>query len=91
MTPGEAAGPHWDPDKAGKHGSPKGDGHRSDLPLLRVGKDGSASTAVTAPRLKLADLEGKALMIHAGGDNYSDKPKPLGGGGARIACGVVKG
>jgi Cu-Zn family superoxide dismutase len=29
-------------------------------------------------------------MIHEGGDNYSDKPKPLGGGGARIACGVVK-
>ncbi|SSP59941.1 Cu/Zn superoxide dismutase [Acinetobacter baumannii] len=29
-------------------------------------------------------------MIHAGGDNYSDSPLPLGGGGARIACGVIK-
>jgi Cu-Zn family superoxide dismutase len=29
-------------------------------------------------------------MIHAGGDNYSDEPEPLGGGGARIACGVVE-
>ncbi|WP_324128836.1 superoxide dismutase family protein, partial [Acinetobacter baumannii] len=29
-------------------------------------------------------------MIHAGGDNYSDSPQPLGGGGARIACGVIK-
>ena len=28
-------------------------------------------------------------MIHAGGDNYSDQPQPLGGGGARIACGVI--
>jgi Cu-Zn family superoxide dismutase len=28
-------------------------------------------------------------MIHEGGDNYSDQPKPLGGGGARIACGVI--
>jgi Cu-Zn family superoxide dismutase len=28
-------------------------------------------------------------MIHAGGDNYSDEPAPLGGGGARVACGVV--
>jgi superoxide dismutase, Cu-Zn family len=28
-------------------------------------------------------------MIHAGGDNYADAPKPLGGGGARVACGVV--
>ncbi|MBF9200908.1 superoxide dismutase, partial [Acinetobacter baumannii] len=24
------------------------------------------------------------------GDNYSDSPLPLGGGGARIACGVIK-
>ena len=28
-------------------------------------------------------------MIHEGGDNYSDTPKPLGGGGARMACGVI--
>jgi len=38
---------------------------------------------------KLADLAGHSLMIHAGGDNHSDHPMPLGGGGARIACGVV--
>jgi len=24
-----------------------------------------------------------------GGDNMSDQPKPLGGGGARYACGVI--
>ncbi|MDU7762592.1 MAG: superoxide dismutase [Cu-Zn] SodC2, partial [Enterobacter asburiae] len=24
-----------------------------------------------------------------GGDNMSDSPKPLGGGGARYACGVI--
>ena len=35
------------------------------------------------------DLYGRALVIHAGGDNYSDSPEPLGGGGARLACGVV--
>jgi Cu-Zn family superoxide dismutase len=29
-------------------------------------------------------------MIHESGDNYSDTPKKLGGGGGRIACGVVK-
>ncbi|EAX3875097.1 superoxide dismutase [Cu-Zn] SodC2, partial [Salmonella enterica] len=25
-----------------------------------------------------------------GGDNMSDQPKPLGGGGMRYACGVIK-
>ena len=86
---GEAAGAHWDPDKAGKHGSPTGGGHRGDLPALEVGADGTATKALVAPRLKLADLGGKALVIHAGGDNYSDSPKPAGGGGERIACGLV--
>jgi Cu-Zn family superoxide dismutase len=42
-----------------------------------------------APRLKLSDLKGRALMVHMGGDNYSDKPQALGGGGARVACGVT--
>ena len=37
----------------------------------------------------LADLKGRALMVHAGGDNHADHPMPLGGGGARVACGVI--
>jgi hypothetical protein len=43
-----------------------------------------------APHLEVADAQGHAIVIHAGGDNFSDQPAPLGGGGARIACGVVK-
>jgi superoxide dismutase, Cu-Zn family len=91
MVAGESAGAHWDPDKSGKHGAPKGPGHRGDLPALEVAADGTATKAVTAPRLKLADLARKSLMIHAGGDNYSDSPKPSGGGGDRIACGLITG
>jgi len=34
-------------------------------------------------------MRGRAFVIHEGGDNFSDQPKPLGGGGARIACGVL--
>ena len=30
-----------------------------------------------ARRLKLSDIKGRSLMIHAGGDNYSDAPAPL--------------
>ena len=53
-----------------------------------VNDDGTTPTSVVAPRLSTADLRGKALVVHAGGDTYSDTP-PLGGGGARIACGVI--
>ena len=87
----EAAGGHFDPEKTGKHEGPDGKGHLGDLPALIVDKDGKATTPVYAPRLKkFAGIEGKALMIHVGGDNMSDHPKPLGGGGARYACGVIK-
>jgi len=90
MVPGLAAGGHYDPANVGKHEGPHGKGHLGDLPSLTVGADGKASTAVTAPRLKMADVKGRSLMIHAGGDNYSDQPAPLGGGGARVACGAIK-
>ena len=87
----ESAGGHFDPHKTGKHEGPEGAGHLGDLPFLVVNAEGYAKTAVIAPRLKsLDEINGKALMIHMGGDNMSDQPKPLGGGGARYACGVIK-
>ncbi len=89
MVPGLAAGGHYDPEETGAHLGPEGDGHLGDLPLLSVNDDGSADTPVTAPRLKVSDVAGRSLMIHAGGDNYSDEPAALGGGGARVACGVI--
>jgi Cu-Zn family superoxide dismutase len=86
-----AAGGHLDPTASKHHAGPSGDGHLGDLPPLVVSDNGGAGTAVTAPRLtRLAEVKGKALMIHAGGDNFADTPKPLGGGGARIACGVIE-
>ena len=89
-VPALAAGGHYDPANAGKHEGPYGNGHLGDLPALNISADGKATLPVLAPRLKVADIKGRSLMIHAGGDNYSDKPAPLGGGGARVACGVVK-
>ena len=88
MVPGLGAGGHYDPDKSGKHEGPTGKGHLGDLPALKVGADGTVKGTLMAPRLKVADLKKHSLMIHAGGDNYSDQPAALGGGGARVACGA---
>lgn len=87
--PGLAAGGHYDPAKTGHHMGPTAKGHLGDLPALTVDAKGNARKAVLAPRLKVADLWGRAIVIHAGGDNYSDKPKALGGGGARVACATI--
>ncbi|WP_348675739.1 superoxide dismutase [Cu-Zn] SodC [uncultured Abyssibacter sp.] len=91
MTAAAAAGSHFDPNNTGSHDTAWGDGHLGDLPGLYVASDGSATHPVLAPRLRMADIQNRALMIHAGGDNYSDMPKKLGGGGARVACGVIAG
>ena len=85
------AGGHLDPQGTNRHGEPWGDGHLGDLPPLHVAGDGSADTPVLAPRLKLADVMNRSLMIHAGGDNHADHPAPLGGGAGRVACGVIGG
>jgi Cu-Zn family superoxide dismutase len=87
---GMAAGGHYDPANTGKHLGPHGEGHKGDMPVLTVDASGTATGAVVVPRLTVADVKGRSIVIHAGGDNYSDQPAPLGGGGARIACGVVK-
>lgn len=89
-TPAGAAGGHMDPGHTGHHEGPTKEGHLGDLPVLTVGQNGAAQETLAAPRIKdIQALKGHALMIHAGGDNYSDDP-PLGGGGARIACGVIE-
>lgn len=90
MVPAMAAGGHFDPKGTGKHEGPYGNGHLGDLEVLYVDKDLKAVLPVLAPRLKVKDVKGRSLMIHMGGDNYSDQPEKLGGGGARIACGVIK-
>lgn len=90
MVAAGAAGGHYDPAATNVHGAPWGDGHLGDLPALYVDASGSATQPVLAPRLKLDDIRGRALMVHAGGDNHSDHPAALGGGGARVSCGVIE-
>jgi Cu-Zn family superoxide dismutase len=90
MVAALAAGPHFDPTHSGKHLGPHGGGHHGDLPKLEVGADGKATKVMNLEGVKLADIRNRSVMVHAGGDNYSDLPAPLGGGGARIGCGVIR-
>ena len=89
---GMKAGGHWDPNDTKKHSFAWDDsGHKGDLPALFVDAEGNAVYPVLAPKIKsLDELKGHSLMVHVGGDNHSDHPKPLGGGGARMVCGVIK-
>jgi Cu-Zn family superoxide dismutase len=89
-VPAGAAGAHFDPARTGRHMGPEGPGHLGDLPRVDVAADGTARANLKAPRIKdVSVLKGRALIVHAGGDTYSEPP-PLGGGGARFACGVLE-
>lgn len=91
VTPAGATGSHFDPRGSKHHGEPWGDGHLGDLPPPYVTPDGQSTNPVMSPRLtKLSDIRGRALMVHMGGDNHSDHPAALGGGGGRVACGVIE-
>jgi Cu-Zn family superoxide dismutase len=86
MVPAGAAGGHYDPDNTGQHLGPYGDGHLGDLPNIVVEADGTASVPVLAPRVTVADLKGRALVLHAGADRYDNEDM----GGGRMYCGVVE-
>jgi Cu-Zn family superoxide dismutase len=68
-----------------------------DLPNVFAGADGTATVEAFSPfvslsgaggRPALLDADGSAVVIHANPDDY--KTQPIGGAGARVACGVVK-
>ena len=88
--PAMKAGGHYDPEQTGKHLGPDGDGHKGDLPRLMTDDEGHVRTAFYIPHLTLQEIKGRSVVIHEFGDNYSDSPRPLGGGGKRIACGIIK-
>src|SRR5262252_5940996 len=75
QRPAWRRGGHYDPANTGKHLGPYGEGHKGDMPVLTVDASGKATKAVVVPHLTMADVKGRSIMIHAGGDNYSALPK----------------
>lgn len=71
--------------------------HEGNLPNLIVGADGSAHVELYSSLVSLEgqgdkpallDDDGSTLMIHANPDDHVTQP--IGGSGARIACGVIE-
>ena len=79
--------------------------HTGDLTSLYVKSDGTASARFETDRFglnTLRDMDGSAVMIHAGSDNFANIPpryapdgpdqitRDTGDSGARIACGPIR-
>ena len=85
---GMSTGGHLNPDGR-PHGPQSGAHHAGDLPALKADSAGVATIDSRVAGLAGGPTEfaGKALIVHAGADDYTTQP--TGNSGARIACGVI--
>jgi superoxide dismutase, Cu-Zn family len=61
-------GGHWNP-SGGVHG-----GHAGDLPSIQILADGSGRARSLTGRFNPSDIEGRAVILHAGPDNFGNIP-----------------
>lgn len=87
----ESAGGHFNPADTPHGYRSAGGPHAGDLPNQYVPADGILRAQIFAPLLTLgsgaADVRGRALIVHAGPDDYQSQPS--GGAGDRLACAPI--
>lgn len=88
----DSAGGHFNPANV-EHGYLSASGpHAGDMPNQKVAADGTLQAQVFNPSISLGGganaVRSRALMIHAGEDDY--KSQPAGNAGARLACAVIQ-
>ena len=92
QTGHESAGGHFNPGSK-DHGYKAANGpHAGDMPNQYVPADGTLRAEVLNGAVTLEDgetgIRGRALMIHAKGDDYESQP--AGDAGDRLACAVIE-
>ncbi|MGX0879878.1 Cu-Zn family superoxide dismutase [Roseovarius sp. MBR-154] len=88
----KSAGGHWNPDETPHGYLIEGGPHAGDMPNLYVDSDGRLLADVVNKNASLSgdtgNVMGRALILHAGADDYSSQPS--GDAGDRIACAVIE-
>ncbi|MGZ8362584.1 MAG: superoxide dismutase family protein [Caulobacteraceae bacterium] len=86
-----SAGAHINPAKV-QHGLDNPHGPEAgDLSNIVADKSGRVRTTISTSRVTLGallDADGSALVVHESADDQ--KTQPIGGSGARIACGTIR-
>lgn len=75
------AGEHWNPTNQ-PHGN-----HAGDFPVL-FSNDGYSKMTFFTNKFSVAQIIGKAVIIHENPDDY--RTQPAGAAGRRLACGVIQ-
>lgn len=90
---GSSAGGHFNPTAQAHGRSAHGEHHLGDQDNLQANAQGVAEVNAFFPGVSLgdgasSDAAGKAVIVHAGADDYTSQP--TGNAGGRIACGVIR-
>lgn len=90
----KSAGGHWNPTDASHGFLARQGGHVGDLPNVFAGPDGKVMVDIQTDRVRLRPganslmpSGSRAVVMHAGPDDYSTDP--AGDSGGRIACGPI--
>jgi superoxide dismutase, Cu-Zn family len=90
---GKAAGGHWNPTNKqhGKWGV--GEFHSGDIGNVTLDSTGKGTYSLETDLWTIGgdvktDILGKAIIVHAGEDDYTSQP--AGNAGARVGCGVIQ-
>lgn len=91
---GTSTGGHWNPTKQphGKWGSTEGY-HKGDIGNFKANANGNGTVTMTTDQWCIGcgdetkDIIGKAIIVHAGIDDF--KTQPTGDAGGRISCGGI--
>lgn len=81
-SPFKSTGGHWNPTNQ-PHGN-----HAGDFPVL-FSNNGYARMSFFTNKFRVADIIGKAVVIHQNPDDY--RSQPAGNSGKPIGCGVITG
>jgi Cu-Zn family superoxide dismutase len=87
-----SAGPHWNPTSQAHGQWGHATHHLGDIGNVQAGADGTATLSLTTDRWSIGDggpgdIIGKAVVVHAGVDDFTSQP--AGNAGGRVGCGVI--
>lgn len=87
-----SAGGHFNPTNAPHGRAGAGPHHAGDMDNIVADADGVAKIDIQDNDVSLRrgapnDITGRAVIVHAGADDYTSQPS--GNAGARVACGVI--
>ena len=87
-----SAGGHWNPTGADHGKWNEAPFHLGDIGNVLAGEDGTGSIMLTTDLWEMGtgetnDIMGKAVIVHAGPDDFTTQP--TGAAGGRLGCGVI--